>query len=300
MNSDIRSQRRRPTWLVPAVLILPAFAVVFTIAAYSAFSLLQLSTVDLTFGEPFRLAEGVGLHNYQWLLTNEHSTFGATVRITIHYLLGTLIPELLIGFAIALLLNRKMRGNSLFTAVLIIPVVLMPSMVGLIGRLYFSYDGLINFFFESVTGIRHNWYGKDLALVAVILVDIWEWTPFFILILLAGLQTLPVEPFEAARVDGASRWQSFAHLTLPMMLPLILTTLILRFMDVLRLFDVIFVMFSGGPGTATTTLPLYVYRTTLVQRDVGRGSAASVMLIIIIVALTVILIKLRERIKFEA
>ncbi|MCY4072829.1 MAG: sugar ABC transporter permease [Chloroflexi bacterium] len=300
MNGDIRSQRRRPTWLGPAILILPAFAVVFSIAAYSAFSLFQLSTVDLTFGEPFRLAEGVGLQNYQWLLTNEHSTFGATVRITIHYLLGTLIPELLIGFAIALLLNRKMRGNSLFTALLIIPVVLMPSMVGLIGRLYFSYDGLINFFFESVTGVRHNWYGKDLALVAVILVDIWEWTPFFILILLAGLQTLPVEPFEAARVDGASRWQSFAHLTLPMMLPLILTTLILRFMDVLRLFDVIFVMFSGGPGTATTTLPLYVYRTTLVQRDVGRGSAASVMLIIIIVALTVILIKLRERIKFEA
>ncbi|MCY4021302.1 MAG: sugar ABC transporter permease [Chloroflexi bacterium] len=300
MNGDIRSRRRWPTWLGPAILILPAFAVVFSIAAYSAFSLFQLSTVDLTFGEPFRLAEGVGLQNYQWLLTNEHSTFGATVRITIHYLLGTLIPELLIGFAIALLLNRKMRGNSLFTALLIIPVVLMPSMVGLIGRLYFSYDGLINFFFESVTGVRHNWYGKDLALVAVILVDIWEWTPFFILILLAGLQTLPVEPFEAARVDGASRWQSFAHLTLPMMLPLILTTLILRFMDVLRLFDVIFVMFSGGPGTATTTLPLYVYRTTLVQRDVGRGSAASVMLIIIIVALTVILIKLRERIKFEA
>lgn len=298
--SGPRGVRRRPAWLAPAILILPAFAVVFSIAAYSAFSLFQLSTVDLTFGEPFRLAEGVGLENYQWLLTNEHSTFGATLRVTIHYLLGTLIPELLIGFAIALLLNRKMRGNSLFTAVLIIPVVLMPSMVGLIGRLYFSYDGLINFFFETFTGIRHNWYGKDLALWAVILVDIWEWTPFFILILLAGLQTLPVEPFEAARVDGASRWQSFAHLTLPMMLPLILTTLILRFMDVLRLFDVIFVMFSGGPGTATTTLPLYVYRTTLVQRDVGRGSAASVMLIIIIVALTVILIKLRERIKFEA
>ena len=180
------------------------------------FSLLQLSTVNLTFGEPFRNAEWVGLENYQWLLTNEFSTFWATVRVTVRYLLGTLIPELLIGFAIALLLNRKMRGNSLFTAVLIIPVVLMPSMVGLIGRLYFSYDGLINYFFEVFTGIRHNWYGKDLALVAVILVDIWEWTPFFILILLAGLQTLPVEPFEAARVDGASRWQSFIHLTLPL------------------------------------------------------------------------------------
>ncbi len=292
--------RGKPQWLTPALLIMPAFVVVFAIAAYSAISLFQLSTVNLTFGEPFRTAEPAGLENYRWLLTNEHSTFWASVRVTIVYLFGTLIPELLIGFAIALLLNRKMRGNSLFTAALVIPIVLMPSMVGLIGRLYFSYDGLVNFFFESLTGVRHNWYGKDLALWAVILVDIWEWTPFFILILLAGLQTLPVEPFEAARVDGASRWQSFSLLTLPMMLPLVLTTFILRFMDVLRLFDVIFVMFAGGPGTTTTTLPLYVYRTTLVQRDVGRGSAASIMLIIIIVSLTVILIKLRERIKFEA
>ncbi len=294
------SQRHRPSWLVPAILIVPAFLVVFTLAAYSAIWLLQLSMVDLTFGEPFRNAEWVGLENYQWLLSNQHSTFWASVRVTLSYLLGTLIPELLIGFAIALLLNRKMRGQSLFTAVLVIPIVLMPSMVGMVGRLYFSYDGLVNFFFESLTGIRHNWYGINLALWAVVIVDIWEWTPFFILILLAGLQTLPVEPFEAARVDGASRWQSFALLTLPMMLPLVLTTLILRFMDVLRLFDVIFVMFGGGPGTTTTTLPLFVYRTTLVARNVGRGSAASVMLIVIIVTLTVLLIKLRERIKFEA
>ena len=300
MNATRNLPRRRAPWLAPALLIMPAFVVVFAIAAYSAVSLFQLSTVNLTFGEPFRNAESVGLENYQWLLTNQHSTFWASVRVTALYLVGTLIPELLIGLAIALLLNRKMRGNSLFTAVLIIPIVLMPSMVGLIGRLYFSYDGLVNYFFEALTGIRHNWYGKDLALLAVILVDVWEWTPFFILILLAGLQTLPVEPFEAARVDGASPWQSFRLITLPLMLPLILTTLILRFMDVLRLFDVIFVMFAGGPGTATTTLPLFVYRTTLVQRDVGRGSAASIMLIIIIVTLTVILIKLRERIKFEA
>lgn len=298
--TKIRRSGRKPQWLAPAVLIMPAFVAVFAIAAYSAFSLFQLSLVNLTFGEPFRNAEPVGLENYRWLLTNEHSTFWASVRVTAVYLLGTLIPELIIGFAIALLLNRKMRGNSLFTAVLVIPIVLMPSMVGLIGRLYFSYDGLINYFFEALTGVRHNWYGKDLALVAVILVDIWEWSPFFILILLAGLQTLPVEPFEAARVDGASAWQSFTLITLPLMLPLIFTTLILRFMDVLRLFDVIFVMFAGGPGTTTTTLPLYVYRTTLVQRDVGRGSAASIMLIIIIVSLTVILIKARERIKFEA
>lgn len=300
MNAVKEASRRRPSWLAPAILIVPAFLIVFTLAAYSAFSLLRLSMVDLTFGEAFSEAGYVGLENYQWLLFNEHSTFWASVRVTGLYLLGTLIPELLIGFAIALLLNRRMRGNALFTSILIIPIVLMPSMVGMIGRLYFSYDGLVNFFIEILVGKRYNWYGTKLALWAVALVDIWEWTPFFILILLAGLQTLPLEPFEAARVDGASKWQSFVHLTVPLMLPLILTTLILRFMDVLRLFDVIFVMFGGGPGTATTTLPLYVYRTTLVARNVGRGSAASVMLIIIIVSLTVILIKMRERIQFEA
>ena len=300
MTTDKKASRHRPQWLVPAVLIIPAFLVVFALAAYGVFWLLRLSMVDLTFGEPFSEASWVGLENYAWLLFNEHSTFWTSVRVTGFYLAGTLIPELVIGFAIALLLNRKMRGQSLFTAVLIIPIVLMPSMVGMVWRLYFSYDGLVNFFIETFTGSRHNWYGADLALWAVVLVDIWEWTPFFILILLAGLQTLPAEPFEAARVDGASKWQSFVHLTLPLMLPLILTTLILRFMDVLRLFDVIFVMFGGGPGTATTTLPLYVYRTTLVARIVGRGSAASVMLIIIIVSLTVILIRMRERIKFEA
>lgn len=297
---NAKAGRHQPSWLVPAILIVPAFLVVFTLAAYSAFWLLRLSLADLTFGEPFSQAGWVGLENYQWLLFNEHSTFWASVRVTGFYLLGTLIPELLIGFAIALLLNRRMRGNALFTSVLVIPIVLMPSMVGMIGRLYFSYDGLVNFFIELLVGERYNWYGSNLALWAAALVDIWEWTPFFILILLAGLQTLPVEPFEAARVDGASKWQAFVHLTVPLMLPLILTALILRFMDVLRLFDVIFVMFGGGPGTATTTLPLYVYRTTLVARNVGRGSAASIMLIIIIVSLTVILIKMRERIKFEA
>jgi multiple sugar transport system permease protein len=175
----------------------------------------------------------------------------------------------------------------------------MPSMVGMVWRLYFSFDGLVNFFLQTLTGVKLNWYGPDLALLAVIIVDIWEWTPFFVLILLAGLQALPHDPFEAARVDGASRWQSFWLITVPLMGPLLLTTIILRLMDVLRLFDVIFVMFSGGPGSATTTLPLYVYRTTLVAERLGRGSAASILLIMMIVVLTYILIRFRERVRFD-
>lgn len=285
--------------LIPFALIAPAFLVVFALAAYSFAWLLRFSLQELTFGDPVHEGVWVGLDNYIWLLTNPGSIFWLSVRTTAIHVLGTTIPELLLGFAIALLLNRQMRGGSLFTAVLIIPIVLMPSMVGLVARLYFTYDGLINFFVETFTGARFNWAGPERALTSVILVDIWEWTPFFILILLAGLQTLPREPFEAALVDGASRWQSFRFITLPMMFPLILTALVLRLMDVLRIFDVIYVMFGGGPGSATTTLPLLNYRTTLVYEFVGRGSAVSIMLIAIIVSLTYLLIQVRARVTHQ-
>jgi len=291
-----RSQRSK---VVPYVLIAPAFAVVFVLAAFSAFWLIRMSLVQWTFGADWTEASWVGAKNYEWLLFNEHSTFRGSAAVTAVYVASTLIPELFIGFGLALLLNRQIFGRSIYTAVLIIPIVVMPSMVGLVWRLYFSYDGLVNFFVETFFGVKPNWYGAELALPAVILVDIWEWTPFFVLILLAGLQALPREPYDAALVDGASNWQLFRHITLPLMAPLLLTATILRFMDILRIFDVIYAMFAGGPGDATTTLPLYIYRVTLLARNVGRGSAVSVMLIITIVALTFILVRLLERIKFE-
>jgi len=296
--SNLVSSRPRRNYL-PAVLIMPAFAVVFAIAVISFGWLLWLSLTDLKFGDPMSKANLVGLDNYNWLVFNEHSTFWDSVKTTLIYIAGTLIPQLVLGFGLAMLLNRKMRGRPALTAILIIPVVMMPSMVGMTWRLYFAPEGLVNFFVETLTGARLNWYGPDLALLAVIIVDIWEWTPFFVLILLAGLQTLPVEVYEAAKVDGASRWDAFVTITLPLMRPLLLTTLILRFMDVLRIFDVIFAMFGGGPGEVTTTLPIYVYRATLVAREVGRGSAASIMLVIVIVILTFLLIRLRERVKVE-
>lgn len=291
----------RRSQLVPIVLIVPAFLVVFALAAFSFGWLLNLATSNLVFGEPFDEAQSIGLENFRWLLFNEHSTFWHSMRITGIYVVGTLVPEFFLGFTLALLLNRQIWGRSVYTAILIIPIVLMPSMVGMVGRLYFSFDGLVNFFLETLFGAdaKLNWFGQGFALRAVILVDIWEWTPFFVLILLAGLQALPREPYEAALVDGASRIQSFFYITVPLLMPLIVTGLIIRFMDVIRIFDVIFAMFGGGPGNATTTLPLYIYRTTLVAENVGRGSAASVMLITIIVSTTFLLVQIRERVRLE-
>lgn len=281
------------------LLILPAFSIVFILAVYSAFWLVRMSLQDWIFGKPADEAVWVGLANYRWLLLDQNTTLWTSVRITSIYVGVCLLIELVLGFMIALVLNGKIFARSIYTAILIIPIVVMPTMVGMVFRLYFSYDGLVNYFVEILFNTKLNWYGPELALVAVMLVDIWQYTPFFVLILLAGLQALPRDPYEAAKVDGASGWQMFRLVTLPMMAPLVVTVTLLRLMELLRAFDVIFAMFAGGPGDATTTLPLLVYKTTLVARNVGRGSAASVLLIITIIALSFLLVRLFERVRFE-
>ncbi len=281
------------------ILLLPAFIIVFILALYSTFWLIRMSLTEWIFGKPAEEAVWVGLENYRWLLFDNNTSLWASVRTTTIYVVVCLIVELVFGFVIALILNGKIFARSFYTAILLIPIVVMPSMVGMVFRLYFSFDGLVNYFVETLFSTKLNWYGPDLALPAVILVDIWQYTPFFVLILLAGLQALPKDPYEAAKVDGASIWQLFRYVTLPMMAPLIVTVSMLRLMELLRGFDVIFAMFAGGPGDATTTLPLYVYKTTLVARNIGRGSASSVLLIITIVSLTFILVRIFERVKFE-
>lgn len=292
-------QKKQRKVIIPYLLLLPAFAVVFVLALYTCFWLVRMSLMEWSFGAPWERAKWIGLDNYLWLLFNQATPLWNSIRITAFYVIGTILVELVLGLGLALLLNGKIVGRSFYTAILIIPIVVMPSMVGMFWRLYFSFDGLVNFFVESLFGLKLNWYGPELALPAVMIVDIWEWTPFFILIFLAGLQALPQEPFEAAIVDGASSIQMFRFVTFPLMAPLILTATILRLMDSLRIFDVIFVMFGGGPGSATTTLPILVYRLTMVARNLGRGSSVSIMLIILIVGLSVLLVRLFQRVRLE-
>jgi len=298
MPSRIRHIDRKS--LTAYGLILPAFLVVFVLAAYSVYSLIRMSLLNGIFGQPIDQATYVGLDNFKWLLFNENSNFWEALRLTAIFVGVCLIVELIFGFCIALLLNKEVIGKSIFTAIFIIPIVIMPSMIGMVFRLYFSFDGLINYFIETLFNAKLNWYGPELALPAAMIVDIWQYTPFFVLILLAGLQALPKEPYEAAKVDGGSNWQIFWLVTLPMMAPLIITVSILRLMELLRAFDVIFVMYAGGPGNATTTLPLFVYKTTLVARNIGRGSASSIMLVVIIVTLTLLLVKFFQRYRYQA
>lgn len=284
---------------VPYLLIFPAFIVVFSIAAYCIVWLLRMSMSSWRFGAPMNTAEFVGLKNYLWLLTSKESIFFDSVKITGVYIAACMTVELVLGMLIALLFAKIKFGRSVYTATMLIPMVLMPTMVGLISRLYFYDKGLINYIIEIVSGTRINWYSTEYALLAAILVDIWEYTPFFIIILLAGIQSLPADIYEAAIVDGSGKVRTFFYITLPLLAPLVYTAIVLRLMDMLRIFDVIYAMFSGGPGTATTTLPLLVYRQTMVARNVGAGSAASMVLIFIITCMCLVLVRLFEKSRIE-
>lgn len=258
----------------------PAFAVTFVLMLLPLAYLVEGSTKDWELGRPLGASPSVGTDNFSALFDGPVSLMHA-LGLSAIYTSVSLVAELVLGLCIALLLTRRLRGMSILTSAFLVPMVVMPAMAGMTWRLYFDYNGLVNWLL-SLPGIGAvNWYSPEWALPAVIITDIWQWTPFFVLILLAGLQSLPQEPIDAARVDGASGWQLFRLVKLPLLMPLIIITCVLRVMELLRSFDVVFTMFRGGPGDATQTLPVAVYQATIGQRNAGVGAALSLVLILL-------------------
>jgi multiple sugar transport system permease protein len=163
-------------------------------------------------------------------------------------------------------------------------MVIAPVVVGIIWRLLYNADvGLFSFGVQALTGRSFSVLSStSMALPALILVDIWEWTPFMFLILLAGIQSLPLEPFEAARVDGANPWNIFVHLTLPMLKPVIVVALLIRALDAFTVFDQVFVLTQGGPGTATEVATLMIYKTAFRFSQFGYGASMAIALLILV------------------
>lgn len=289
---------RRYRRAYPYLFLGPALLVTAVLAIAPTIQLVRASTRAWRLGQPLAEANDVGLLNFERLLTGS-VPLGHSLKLTVIYTVAALVVELLLGLGIALLLDRALAGRSFVMTVLLVPMILMPAMVGMIWKLYFSYEGLVNWTLGLIRIPPLNWYSTDFALPAVIIVDIWQWTPFFILILLAGLQALPREPLEAAEVDGASGWQILGSIQLPLLLPLILITATLRVMELFRQFDVVFVMFGGGPGNATETLPIAVFRTTIEQQRPGVGAAYSLILIAMMLVIAWIFITLLRRYRTE-
>lgn len=261
---------------LPFLLIAPTVAVLLALSIYPLIYAIKVS---------FQVGGGSAA---RWSFDNftrlaSDSFFLAALGHTFVYAAVALTFEFLIGLGLALLLDRPLRGRGLFRALLLIPMMLPPVVVGVVWRLMFNPSfGAINGTLQSAGVPTDNltWTATPtLALASVIAVDVWQWTPFVFLVLLAGLQAIPQEPYEAAMIDGSSPWQTFRHVTLPLLKPAILIALLLRTMDLLRVFDQIFILTEGGPGFATETVSLYIYRTAFRFSDFGYAAAMSFVLL---------------------
>lgn len=217
-----------------------------------------------------------GTDNYEDLLTDPN--FIASVKLTLIYTAVTVAAELAAGLGIALLLNIDLPYIALFRTVLIVPMMITPVVAAFCWKLLLDPDhGVINYFI----GQHIVWLGRpDTALFAVSIVNIWQNAPYVSILLLAGLRSLPHEPVEAARIDGASPWQMFWHITLPLLRPYILVALLLRTIFEFRAFDNIYVLTGGGPANATMTLSQFTYLTSFVKFDMSLGSAASWLMLL--------------------
>jgi multiple sugar transport system permease protein len=221
----------------------------------------------------------------------------AGLRNTIVFALGAVGGQMLLGFALALLCSRVARGRTLYRALFILPILIPGIVIGAIWKLMLNYDfGLINQGVELLGFEPRNWLGDSTtALASVIVVDIWHWTPFCFLLLLAGLESLPQDPYEAARIDGATWWQELRYVTLPLMAPAILVTFAFRLVIAFKVFDEIYLLTGGGPVTATEVLSFTLYQRFFTEDRVGYGSAMAIAIIFLCALLLVMALSVRRR-----
>ncbi len=276
--------------------LLPSLLTLVTIVIFPTIFLWYMSftNYDLTMGwEQHKL---IGIRNFMYLAF-EDKDFWHSMKISLWFMVFTVVIEFLLGLAIALLFNRRIQGKRLWMSFLIIPMVITPTIISLIWKLMLNTEyGVLNYILSIFSIAKINWLGYENALWSVMMVDIWEWTPFVALILYAGLQSLPQEPYEAAVVDGGSPIQVFYYLTLPLLKPMILIALLLRSIDSLKIFDVVYGLTQGGPGNATELMSMHIYRIGFRHTNwIGRASANAIVLLFIVSLLTTILLRIMRR-----
>lgn len=232
-----------------------------------------------------------GIQNYITLLTS--SDFWHSLGLQAAFVGISVSLELTIGFAVAILFNRDFWGSKIARALLLLPIFVLPVISGLTFRfMYNPQYGAINFILKKLGLPAIAWLSRPgSAFAAIIIQDIWRMWPFMFILLYAGLTTLPKEPYEAATLDGASGWDIFVHITVPLMKPTILIAIILRTVDALKAFSEIFVMTNGGPGNATTLLSVHIYKNAFKFWDLGYSAAASYALVAMALILSVVLVK---------
>ena len=280
--------RRSLSDLMPFLLLAPAVITLLALTIYPFLYSIYISFFQFRGGRP---VEFIGVDNYIRLFND--GEFWNSIQVCRLYTVFAVTAELILGTALALFFTSDLPLRGLWRSLMIVPMMLTPVVIGVIWRLMYDPNfGIIAFLMRSVGLAPIEWLSKsNWAFVAVVLVDVWNWTPFMFLVILAGLESLPVEPFEAARMDGASRLPDLVDHTLPLLAPTLLVALLVRSMDALRIFDQIFVMTQGGPGTATEVTSLYLYKTAFKFSDHGYAAAGLFVLMILITVLSRIYIR---------
>jgi multiple sugar transport system permease protein len=265
----------------PVIYIAPAFLVLIVILIYPLAYSFWLTFHHWTLRDFVNGVPWVGLQNYITLFSNPD--FLNSLRVTATFVVCAVGIEFVLGMGLALLLNHNLFGKGLIRSLILLPMMCTNVVIGLTWRLLFNYEfGIINFYLTQIHLSPVEWLSApNVAMFTVIIVDVWNTTSFVALMLLAGLQSLPEEPFEAARIDGASAVQSFWYITLPLLRASILVALLWRLIDTFRIFDVIWLLTAGGPAHATETVSIYVYNYGFKSFNLGYASAASYIMIFI-------------------
>jgi multiple sugar transport system permease protein len=286
------------TWY-SLLLITPATIIIVLFAAFPLLYAINLSLrhVDLT--SAVGIGPYVGLDNFRFALNDQF--FWQAARRTVVFAIAAVSVEMVLGIAIAFLLNGLRWGQGITRSLLILPLAAAPAAVGLVWRYMYHPDfGVYNAIMSMLGLPERNWLGAvNLAMPSVIVFDIWQWTPFVALIVLAGLQSLPKEPFEAAELDGASTWQVLRRLTFPMLTPVLTLVFVLRAIDAIRLYDAIVSLTHGGPGTATETLTYYLYRLGMKFFRLDQASAISLMFLYVTIIFTGVALRSMMRAQAE-
>ncbi|MBN9497251.1 MAG: sugar ABC transporter permease [Alphaproteobacteria bacterium] len=273
--TDNAARNRR--WI--ALSLAPVVLLFVILTAFPVLNLLGLSFFHVEWKQGASVFEFVGLDNFRRLFGAER-IFWDGVRNTLIFAVVAVGFQMVIGFSMALAVKTSgVYGRSVLTAIFLLPIVVPPIVIGTMWRLIMGREfGLANALLGLLGFGPVDWLGDpNLALASVIFVDIWHWTPFVFLLMLAGLESLDGEVLEAARMDTRSRWQEIRHVVLPMMLPTIVVTLLFRVILTFKVFDEVYLLTSGGPGTATEVVNFSIYRTFFRQDQVGFGSAMSIV-----------------------
>ncbi|MEK1902050.1 sugar ABC transporter permease [Rhizobium sp. 1399] len=293
-SKSIANGRSKPGRLAPNYwpFVVPALVVIAAVIVFPWVFTLWMSVNSWTLGQPVVFA---GLDNYTRLLVDMR--FWESLWHTALYTLLAVVAPLFLGTLAALIFDAQFPFRGLLRGVFVMPMMATPVAIALVWTMMFHPQlGVLNYLLSLVGIGPQEWiYNQNSVIPSLVLVETWQWTPLIMLIVLGGLAAVPREPYESAEIDGANAWQKFRYLTLPMIAPFLMIGVMIRSIDAVKSFDIIYAMTQGGPGTASETINIYLYNTAFSYYDIGYGSAMAVVFFIIIVALSFVLMMIRQR-----